>query len=78
MDRYFPRSADEVLKKHLASKGAVLIEGCKWCGKTTTAKQVARSVISLDRPGMHKQYAQMAELDPSFLLKGEVPRLIDE
>ena len=78
MDRYLPRVADEVLKKRLASKGAVLIEGCKWCGKTTTAKQMARSVISMDQPNMQQQYARMVELDPSLLLKGDVPRLIDE
>ena len=60
------------------AKGAVLIEGPKWCGKTTTAKELAKSFISMDRPDMTKQYQQMAELSPSTLLDGDVPRLIDE
>ena len=78
MKEYLPRIADKLLKKRLDAKGAVLIEGPKWCGKTTTAKMQAKSFISMDRPDMTKQYQQMAELSPSALLDGDVPRLIDE
>jgi predicted AAA+ superfamily ATPase len=62
----------------LESKGAVLIEGAKWCGKTTTAKHVAKSYIEMDRPDLTEQYQQMARIKPSNLLEGEVPHLIDE
>ena len=51
MDTYKPRIADSVLARKLAGKGAVLIEGPKWCGKTTTAEQQAKSVIYMDDPG---------------------------
>ena len=78
MKEYLPRIADKLLKERLNAKGAVLIEGPKWCGKTTTAKEQAKSFISMDRPDMTKQYQQMAELSPSTLLDGDVPRLIDE
>lgn len=78
MKEYLPRIADKLLKERLDAKGAVLIEGPKWCGKTTTAKMQAKSFISMDRPDMTKQYQQMAELSPSTLLDGDVPRLIDE
>ena len=78
MKEYLPRIADKLLEERLDAKGAVLIEGPKWCGKTTTAKQKAKSFISMDLPDMTKQYQQMAELSPSTLLEGETPRLIDE
>lgn len=78
MKEYLPRIADKLLKERLDAKGAVLIEGPKWCGKTTTAKEQAKSFISMDRPDMTKQYQQMAELSPGTLLEGDVPRLIDE
>ena len=73
-----PRIADKLLKDRLEAKGAVLIEGPKWCGKTTTAKKIAKSVLSMDRPDMTKQYREIAEVSPGVLLEGEVPRLIDE
>lgn len=78
MKEYLPRIADKLLEERLDAKGAVLIEGPKWCGKTTTAKQKAKSVISMDLPDMTKQYQQMAEISPSTLLEGKTPRLIDE
>lgn len=78
MKEYLPRIADKLLEERLDAKGAVLIEGPKWCGKTTTAKQKAKSFISMDRPDMTRQYQQMAEISPNTLLKGETPRLIDE
>lgn len=78
MREYMPRIADGILEERLESKGAVLIEGPKWCGKTTTAKKIARSIIEMDQPDLTKQYQEMAELNPSALLEGEVPHLIDE
>ncbi|MCR5144609.1 MAG: DUF4143 domain-containing protein [Lachnospiraceae bacterium] len=78
MKEYYQRISDKVLIEHLESKGAVLIEGAKWCGKTTTAKHLAKSVIEMDRPDLTEQYQQMAKVKPSNLLEGEVPHLIDE
>lgn len=78
MKKYINRIADQKLQMHLESKGAVLIEGPKWCGKTTTANQIAKSVVEMDRPEMANQYQQMANLNPSLLLEGNTPRLIDE
>ena len=78
MKAYMPRMADRILTERLESKGAVLIEGPKWCGKTTTGKQFAKSVLEMDRPDQTRQYQEMAALNPTLLLKGEVPRLIDE
>ena len=62
----------------MASKGAVLIEGPKWCGKTTTAEQQAKSILYMDNPATLESNLQMAEIDPSLLLDGNTPRLIDE
>ena len=78
MKEYYQRVSDIVLAEHLESKGAVLIEGAKWCGKTTSAKHIAKSVIEMDRPDLTEQYRQMARIKPSNLLAGEVPHLIDE
>ena len=78
MKEYYQRVSDKVLLEHLESKGAVLIEGIKWCGKTTSAKHIAKSVIEMDRPDMTEQYQQMARINPSNLLEGKVPHLIDE
>lgn len=72
------RIADKIIIDRLEAKGAILIEGPKWCGKTTTGKHLAKSVIEMDRPDLTKQYQQMAELNPSALLAGEVPHMIDE
>ncbi len=78
MKKYKMRIVDEVLKKRLSGKGAVLIEGPKWCGKTTTAEQVAGSILYMTDPENEKQNLTMAEINPGRLLKGETPRLIDE
>ncbi len=78
MQRYLPRIADQLLSEHLEAKGAVLVEGPKWCGKTTTAKQIAKSVLEMDRPDQTHQYQEMAQINPGLLLQGETPRLIDE
>ena len=75
---YLPRIADKLLKSRLNAFGAVLIEGPKWCGKTTTAMQQARSVIRLQDPDMREAYMATAQARPSNLLRGEAPELIDE
>lgn len=78
MKRYRKRIADDILRRKLEGKGAVLIEGPKWCGKTTTAEQIAGSVLYMDDPEKKEQNIAMAELNPKRLLKGKTPRLIDE
>lgn len=78
MNKYYKRVSDRVLLEHLESKGAVLIEGPKWCGKTTSAKHLANSYIEMDRPDVTEQYQQMAKISPSILLQGKAPHLIDE
>ena len=78
MKKYRKRIADDILKRKLEGKGAVLIEGPKWCGKTTTAEQFAASILYMDDPEKKEQNITMSELTPKRLLKGETPRLIDE
>ena len=78
MRYYRKRIADDILKRKLEGKGAVLIEGPKWCGKTTTAEQIAASVLYMDDPEKKEQNIAMSELSPKRLLKGAAPRLIDE
>lgn len=78
MKEYRKRIADDILARKLEGKGAVLIEGPKWCGKTTTAEQIAASVLYMDDPEKKEQNISMSELNPKRLLKGETPRLIDE
>lgn len=78
MKDYKTRIVDNILKEKLESKGAVVIEGPKWCGKTTTAMEVAGSVLRMDEPSKREVNIQLSEIDPSRLLKGNTPRLIDE
>ncbi|MDO4334906.1 MAG: DUF4143 domain-containing protein [Bacteroidales bacterium] len=75
---YRPRIADKILQRKLKGKGAVLIEGAKWCGKTTTAEQQAKSILYMSESGKTEQNIQLASLNPQLLLQGENPRLIDE
>ena len=75
---YLNRTADEMLQDLLDAFGAVLIEGPKWCGKTTTAEQIAKSVIKLQDTDMRDEYLATAASKPSLLLLGDTPRLIDE
>ncbi len=76
--KYRPRIADQMLEARLRRKGAVLIEGPKWCGKTTTAERQAASVLYMADPARRLQNLQAANLNPSQLLAGSTPRLIDE
>lgn len=76
--RYSKRLADSILKEMLEAKGAVLVEGAKWCGKTTTAEQISNSRLYMQDPAKKEQNLQLANLNPSLLLEGKTPRLIDE
>ena len=78
MKEYKKRMVDEILLDKLEAKGAVVIEGPKWCGKTTTAMQVAKSILRMDEPNKRNANIQMADIAPSQLLLGNTPRLIDE
>lgn len=78
MKEYKKRIADKLLKYRLEEVGAVLIEGPKWCGKTTTAEQQAKSVLYMADPDNQKSYIEVADLRIKMLLKGDNPRLIDE
>lgn len=76
--KYMARIADLVLQERLEAFGAVLIEGPKWTGKTTTAEQHANSVLKIQDPDRRDDYLATASAKPSLLLKGKQPRLIDE
>lgn len=75
---YLSRLCDKELEKSLQASGAVLIEGAKWCGKTSTAAQLAKSVLFMQDPDNATSYMTLADTKPSLLLRGSVPRLIDE
>lgn len=75
---YKHRITDSILDNKLKGMGGVLIEGPKWCGKTTTAEQHAESVIYMDDPASKAANIEAAEIDPSLILDGANPRLIDE
>ena len=78
MEKYKQRVADLLLERKLAGKGAVVVVGPKWCGKTTTAKQQSRSLLDLSKKLILEQSLQMMDINPESLLIGETPRLIDE
>jgi hypothetical protein len=78
MKEYLKRVFDAQLSDYLDAFGAVLIEGPKWCGKTTTAMQQAKSVLRMQDPDTAEAYLATAQTKPSFLLMGATPRLIDE
>ncbi|MCL2116093.1 MAG: DUF4143 domain-containing protein [Methanobrevibacter sp.] len=78
MKKYLKRVIDDILKERLEMIGAIVIVGPKWCGKTTTAEQHAKSVLKLQDPDKSKSYLELASIKPSVLLKGKNPRLIDE
>lgn len=78
MENYRPRLSDKTLERKLKGKGAVLIQGPKWCGKTTTAEQMAKSILYMSKPEDIKSNLMAADINPSKLLEGDTPRLIDE
>ena len=77
-NNYLPRVYDELLKDKLDSSGAVLITGCKWCGKTMTGAEHAKSILYMQDPNQRKNFQSIADSKPSLLLVGDTPRLIDE
>lgn len=78
MDSYRHRIVDGLLEKKLQAKGAVLIEGPKWCGKTTTAEEFAASKVMLARPDVKSSFKSLLEIDADAALAGDTPMLIDE
>lgn len=77
-DNYLSRIVDKQLELKLRAFGATHIVGPKWCGKTTTAEQYAKSAIKLQRDPNKEALIKTAEINPIALLHGEKPRLIDE
>ena len=75
---YKRRIADKLLQEQLETVGAILLQGPKWCGKTTTASQTAASILYMDDPRMLQSNMLLAETNPELLLQGDTPRLIDE
>ena len=78
MEGYKHRIADALLDRKLKGNGAVVVEGPKWCGKTTTAEQLAGSVLYMDDPDKITEHITMANIRPRDLLLGDNPRLLDE
>ena len=78
MPEYLPRIVDDELTLRLEAFGATLIVGPKWCGKTTTGEQKAKSILRMQDPDRRDGYLATAATKPSLLLKGANPRLIDE
>ena len=78
MGNYKERIMDGILERRLKNKGAILIEGAKWCGKTTTAEKHASSILYMSDPDTKEQNLQLADISPKLLLQGDNPRLIDE
>jgi predicted AAA+ superfamily ATPase len=76
--RYKKRVADSLIERRLQGKGAILIEGPKWCGKTTTAKQFAKSILDLGDSSILSNAQMAMQVNPSSLLSGDTPRLVDE
>lgn len=76
--KYLERIGDDLLKRKLRSSAAVLIEGPKWCGKTSTGAQLAKSIVYIQDPDKRAMYRKMADTQPSLLLEGEAPHMLDE
>ncbi|MBO4691080.1 MAG: ATP-binding protein [Paludibacteraceae bacterium] len=76
--KYLKRIGDELLMRKLRSSAAVLIEGPKWCGKTSMGAQLAKSVVYIQDPDKRTMYRRMADTQPSLLLEGETPHMLDE
>lgn len=70
MKNYRKRIADDILRRKLEGKGAVLIEGPKWCGKTTTAEQFAASILYMDDPGKERAKHRHVRVEPQTAVKG--------
>lgn len=75
---YLPRIVDTILLEKLSYRGAVLIEGPKWCGKTSTGRRHSQSELDLSDPQTLKEATALISIDGKELLKGKTPKLIDE
>ncbi len=76
--KYLPRIVDQEIEEIMEIMGAVLIEGCKWCGKSTTGMHHAKSVVEFQNPDKKQEYEEIKNTMPSLFLKGEKPRMFDE
>jgi len=77
-EKYLPRLVESVITESMKTNGCVVIEGAKWCGKSTTAERFAKSVVKLQKPATFRQYKTLADVGDSNLLSGEKPLLFDE
>ena len=75
---YLPRIVDKEIDELMEIMGAVLIEGCKWCGKSTTGFHHAKSIIEFQNPDSKQEYDEIKNTKPSLFLNGEKPRMFDE
>ena len=75
---YLPRVVDKEIDELMEIMGAVLIEGCKWCGKSTTGLKHSKSVIEFQNPDKIQEYEEIKNTQPSLFLKGDKPRMFDE
>ena len=78
MENYKSRIIDKKIEKYLSIFGAICIEGPKWCGKTWSSSYHSNSEIYIGDPNGNFQNRQLAQMSPSLVLEGEIPRLIDE
>ena len=78
LPRYLPRVVDKEIDELMEIMGAVLIEGCKWCGKSTTGINHAKSVVEFQNPDRKQEYEEINNTKPSLFLNGEKPRMFDE
>ena len=76
--KYLPRVVDSEIDELMEIMGAILIEGCKWCGKSTTGSHHAKSIIEFQNPDKKQEYDEIKNTKPSLFLKGEKPRMFDE
>lgn len=76
--KYLPRVVDLEIDELMEIMGAVLIEGCKWCGKSTTGSYHAKSIIEFQNPDRKQEYDEIKNTKPSLFLNGEKPRMFDE
>jgi len=78
MFEYIPRLVEKTIEKQLKAMGGIVVEGPKWCGKSTTAKRFAKTVVELQKPQILKRYRAFAETSEENLLAGEKPLMFDE
>ena len=76
--KYLPRIVDKEIDELMEIMGGVLIEGCKWCGKSTTGLHHAKSIIEFQNPDKKQEYDEIKNTKPSLFLNGEKPRMFDE